>query len=204
MTTVGSSNCWSSLVSGVTKLAACVGRKCRKASARPSCPPPRCKNGKSMIKAGIAVHIVPLVDRALDLIGAVPRGEARDFVFGRRGVNGYTNWSFDKKELDARIAASTGKPLPPWTVHDLRRTFVTHVSEHDFAAPHVVEAIINHISGGKAGVAGVYNKALYLDERRKALEQWAAHVAALVAGKNKAPLLVCWSLSSPCNLAASR
>ena len=50
-------------------------------------------------------------------------------------------------------------------------------------APHVVEAVLNHISGHKAGVAGVYNRATYLPERRQALDLWGAHVAALVAGK---------------------
>jgi hypothetical protein len=40
-------------------------------------------------------------------------------------------------------------------------------------APHVVEAIVNHMSGlAKAGVAGVYNRALYLEDRRRALELW--------------------------------
>ena len=41
------------------------------------------------------------------------------------------------------------------------------------AAQHIVEAVVNHISGtAKAGVAGVYNRALYLDHRRKALNAW--------------------------------
>ena len=72
--------------------------------------------------------------------------------------------------------------MPGWTIHDLRRSFVTHVSEHGFAPPHVVEAIVNHISGAKAGVAGVYNRAAYLAEKRQALELWGAHCAALVGG----------------------
>ena len=47
-------------------------------------------------------------------------------------------------------------------------------------APHVVEAVVNHVSGSaKAGVAGVYNRALYLDERRKALTAWAEYVARI-------------------------
>jgi hypothetical protein len=38
----------------------------------------------------------------------------------------------------------------------------------------VVEAVVNHMSGlAKAGVAGVYNRALYLDDRRRALSLWA-------------------------------
>ena len=47
--------------------------------------------------------------------------------------------------------------------------------------PHVVEAIVNHISGHKAGVAGTYNKAIYRDERRQALVAWGRYVMELVA-----------------------
>jgi len=49
-------------------------------------------------------------------------------------------------------------------------------------APHVVEALLGHVSGHKAGPAGIYNKALYLDERRRALERWGAHLMELVEG----------------------
>jgi hypothetical protein len=52
--------------------------------------------------------------------------------------------------------------------------------------PHVVEAILNHVSGHRAGVAGVYNRARYAAEMRKALESWAEHVVALPAQKAKA------------------
>ena len=47
-------------------------------------------------------------------------------------------------------------------------------------APHIIEAVLNHISGTKGGVAGVYNRALHLDERQDALEAWAAHLMELV------------------------
>ena len=55
-----------------------------------------------------------------------------------------------------------------------KTTLTTSLAEQLGVAPHVVEAVVNHISGSaKAGVAGVYNRALYLDERRTALERWA-------------------------------
>src|SRR5262249_1640545 len=97
-------------------------------------------------------------------------------------------WSKAKAELDDRIAAARSKAgvtdqMPVWRLHDLRRSFVTHVNENGFAHPHIVEAIVNHVSGHLAGVAGIYNKALYLFERRQALEAWGAHVAALVHGR---------------------
>jgi hypothetical protein len=73
--------------------------------------------------------------------------------------------------------------MPEWVLHDLRRSFVTHMNERRFAPPHVIEAVVNHVSGHLAGVAGVYNKAQYLEERRGALRRWADHVAALVKGR---------------------
>ena len=47
--------------------------------------------------------------------------------------------------------------------------------------PHVIEAVLNHVSGHKAGVAGIYNRSTYAAEKRAALELWGAHVERLVA-----------------------
>src|SRR5262249_8600652 len=137
-------------------------------------------------KAGRA-HIIPLSGPALAIIGAIRRRKGRDLVFGQR-AGGFSGWSKGKAELDDRVADARKKggvapPMPAWRLHDLRRSFVTHVNECGFAQPHVVEAIVNHVSGHLAGVAGVYNKALYLAERRQALELWAEHVVGLVEGR---------------------
>jgi hypothetical protein len=59
--------------------------------------------------------------------------------------------------------------MPPWVLHDLRRSVATHMAELGIQ-PHIVEAVLNHMSGHKAGVAGVYNKATYAPEKRAALE----------------------------------
>jgi integrase len=72
------------------------------------------------------------------------------------------------------------QPLPedqlqPWVLHDLRRTGVTMMAEIG-VAPHVVEAVVNHVSGHKAGVAGIYNRATYASEKRAALQRWADHL----------------------------
>jgi integrase len=144
-------------------------------------PETRTKNGRA--------HIVPLSVEALTIIEDIPRREGRDLLFGR-GAGGFSGWSKAKAELDGRIAAAgtkvshrpSAKSIPSWTLHDLRRSFVTHINERKLAPPHVVEAIVNHVSGHLAGVAGVYNKALYLAERRQALELWGAHITALVEG----------------------
>ena len=56
---------------------------------------------------------------------------------------------------------------------------------HDDLAvpPHIVEAILNHITGHRAGVAGVYNRAIYAKEKAAVLAQWAEHLIAIVNGK---------------------
>ena len=73
--------------------------------------------------------------------------------------------------------------MAPFTLHDIRRSVVTHLHERGFAPPHVVEAIVNHVSGHQGGVAGVYNKAQYLPERRQALALWGAYVEAIAQGR---------------------
>ena len=57
---------------------------------------------------------------------------------------------------------------------------MTHVSQLGFAPPHVVEAIVNHVSGHRAGVAGIYNHATYATEGRQAMEAWARQLSDLV------------------------
>lgn len=90
--------------------------------------------------------------------------------------------------LHARITkALHGKTLKGWTPHDFRRSISTALHERFGVAPHVVEVLLGHIDGHKSGVAGVYNKALYLDERRDALERWGAHIMELVTGKPERP-----------------
>ena len=56
-------------------------------------------------------------------------------------------------------------------------------------APHIIEAILNHVGGHKAGIAGVYNRAVYEVPKRIALEKWAAHVEALVSGTREATVI---------------
>jgi hypothetical protein len=45
--------------------------------------------------------------------------------------------------------------------------------------PHIVEAVLNHVSGHKGGVSGVYNRAKYEGEMRRALQLWADHLTKL-------------------------
>ncbi|WP_229159127.1 tyrosine-type recombinase/integrase [Bradyrhizobium brasilense] len=130
-------------------------------------------------------HLLPLVPAALALLP--PRRDGRDFLFGDGPRcsgdlhRGFSGWSKSKAALDERIAAALGEPLPHWTVHDLRRSASTVMADRLGVLPHIVEAILNHVSGHRAGVAGVYNRARYAAEMREALQRWAQHVAALPA-----------------------
>jgi integrase len=133
-------------------------------------PAERTKNGRS--------HIIPLSDAAKAVLADYRQGE-RKFVFGRDDT-GFQGWSKAKEKIDARIAE--GKQLDHWTVHDLRRTVATRMAELG-VQPHIIEAVLNHVSGHKGGVAGIYNRATYDKEKREALNLWAEHVAALVEGR---------------------
>jgi integrase len=141
--------------------------------------------------------MVPLPQQAIDVIASVPaiKGEA-GLIFTTNGKTPISGFSKAKKNLDAEMAKIAGRPITPWRVHDLRRTCSTIMNESPDdgglgIAPHIVEAVLNHISGGaKAGVAGTYNKAKYLSEKRVSLQRWANHIEGVVAGRkaNVTPL----------------
>jgi integrase len=123
-------------------------------------------------------HVIPLADSARAILEARPRRADRDFIFGRREGRPFTGWSMCKGLLDARIKAN-GATVANWVPHDLRRSTATRMAEIG-VAPHIIEAVLNHVSGHKAGVAGVYNRATYEPEKRTALALWADHVLAVV------------------------
>ena len=112
-----------------------------------------------------------------------------DRLFGRGG-NGFGGWSKAKAALDQRIAKNRGaraEPLAPWCVHDIRRTVATRMADLG-VLPHVIEAVLNHVSGHKAGVAGVYNRASYEREMRAALVLWADRISSIV--ERRAPTII--------------
>lgn len=144
-------------------------------------------------------HKVPLVPSAAEVLKDLPRVDHCAFVFTHNGKTPLSGWSKFKKGLDEmalacrdqQIANAEAMNYPerldalrqafrePWILHDLRRTFVTGLNNLG-VMPHVVEATVNHTSGpSKAGVAGVYNAAMYMPERVIGLNLWAAHVAKL-------------------------
>ena len=132
-------------------------------------PAERAKNGNE--------HTVPLSDAALKILGELPRIKGKGFLFTTNGDTPFAGLSKAKRRLDTTSGVSK------WTLHDLRRTAATGMADKCGVQPHIIEAALNHISGdSKRGVAGIYNRARYTDEIRKALEAWARHVDDLVNG----------------------
>jgi integrase len=122
-------------------------------------PPARTKNKRQ--------HELPLSRQALAIIERQPRRNSSEFLFSDK--QGYKDWDTAKRKLDERIR------IAPWRLHDLRRTCATQLGELG-VQPHHIEAILNHYSGHRSGVAGVYQRAKYADEMRSALQRWADHV----------------------------
>ena len=129
-------------------------------------PKERSKNGRA--------HTLPLLPEMREIIEAVPHIVGRNQLFGTRG-GGFTAWSLGKKQLDARSG------VEDWTTHDIRRTVSTRMGDLGIL-PHVIEVILNHVSGHKAGDAGTYNRSLYANEVRSAFLRWHDYVRTLVDG----------------------
>ncbi len=72
-----------------------------------------------------------------------------------------------------------------WRLHDLRRTMATGLQRLGVRLE-VTEAVLNHVSGSRAGIVGVYQRHEWADEKRAALNAWGAHVAAIVEGREAA------------------
>jgi integrase len=125
-------------------------------------------------------HDVPLSLTAVMAIEAQPRRRERDLIFGE-GEGPFQGWSRAKATLDKRIAklAHENGNTGPWRMHDIRRTVATRMADLG-VQPHIVEAVLNHVSGHKAGVAGVYNRSVYGAEKRTALEVWTNHVLKIL------------------------
>lgn len=149
-------------------------------------PADRAKNGQT--------HVVPLSDLAVAEITAMltqPGQKApenwpkRGLVFTTNNKTAASGISKAKLRLDAaanEIAGEGGAKVSEWRLHDLRRTVATGLQKLGVRME-VTEAVLNHISGSKAGIVGIYQRHDWADERRAALDLWAAHVAGLIAPK---------------------
>lgn len=154
-------------------------------------PPDRAKNKKE--------HFVPLTSAVLNLVNSLPRiapeeGKKAIFLFTTTGKTAVSGFSKAKKAVDASMLEILRKAavederdpeavkLEPWTFHDIRRTVASGMAKLNVAV-HVVEAILNHKSGSIRGVAAVYNRYDYADEKRDALSAWSDYLARLATGK---------------------
>lgn len=148
-------------------------------------PADRAKNG--------VVHIVPLSDpvmQELNTIALSERWPKSGFVLTTTGRTSISGFSKAKKSLDAKVHELRQKgsgegaemeTLPAWRLHDLRRTVATGLQRLGIRFE-VTEAVLNHVSGAKAGVAGIYQRHDWKDEKRAALAAWAAHIDRLLQG----------------------
>jgi integrase len=124
-------------------------------------------------------HCLRLPVPALAILRQVQvKSRGRDQLFGARASVGFSGWDNAKIALDRRLGDQVG----PWQLRDIRRSVATGMADLGIA-PHIIEAVLNHYSGHRAGVAGVYNRARYDQEVTTALIRWSAHVMALVEGR---------------------
>lgn len=163
-----------------------------RATATWTIPANRAKNG--------VAHIVPLAPDAvaeLDRLALALHEKAKErepdatrwpkagFVLtttGRTPISGITK---AKAALDETVTkARKGEALPHWRIHDLRRTIATGFQRMGVRFE-VTEATLNHVSGAKGGVAGIYQRHDWKEEKRAALEAWARHIAMIVKPAEK-------------------
>jgi integrase len=142
-------------------------------------PPARTKNGEP--------HSIPIIGLAAEIIAGVPNVAGCDLLFGT-GVNGFSGWSTGWTALTDRIdevrKARGGEPMPHWTAHDLRRTVATRMADIG-VEPWIIEACLNHRSGHRGGIAGVYNKSRYEAGIRAAFARWDDELRSILGGERR-------------------
>lgn len=137
-------------------------------------PGERAKNGEP--------HTIPLNDLAIAELDRVAMGDCwprRGRVFPTSTGAGFTGYAKGKKKLDRLMAEDGGDPLPPWRLHDLRRTLATGFQRLGVRFE-VTEAVLNHMSGSRSGVAGIYQRHDWKHEKRDALQMWNRHISRVI------------------------
>ena len=125
-------------------------------------------------KNGVA-HIVPLSPQARAILRVCPQLDESALVFpGLRGpFSGFAK---------AKAALDRASGVKDWRLHDLRRTVATGLQRLGVRLE-VTEAVLNHVSGSRAGIVGVYQRHDWAEEKRAALNAWGEHVDAIVEGR---------------------
>ena len=116
-------------------------------------------------------HFVHLSDQARAVLSAIPNTGA--FVFTSNGKTPFSGFSKSKSRLDDLSGVTD------WRLHDIRRTVTSGIAQLGIA-PHIADKILNHQSGTISGVAAVYQRHEFLDERKTALDAWGNHVQSLL------------------------
>ena len=155
---------------------------------------------------------IPLSAPSRDLLRALLPDDASEAkrVLRERRANGglvlpgavatpFTGWAKAKRALDKAIVSARAKtaavgderpaPLVPFSIHDLRRTVATGLQRLGVRLE-VTEAVLNHVSGSRGGIAGVYQRHDWAAEKRAALDAWAAHVLTAAQGHTELPNVV--------------
>jgi len=136
-------------------------------------PSERVKNGHA--------HSLPITSSMAAIFDSVPHIAGRDHLFGERSATGFAGWVRAKQALDDRLTGKLENKSAAWSLHDIRRSVSTWMAEHG-VLPHVIEAILNHWTGHRSGVAGVYNRAQYAPMISSALNLWDDHLRSLLDG----------------------
>jgi integrase len=163
-------------------------KELHRSSAEWHLPAERSKNGVASL-----IALSPPMVAELDRIAGGDKWPRRGLVFTTTGETAVSGYSRAKARLDKQMltlareeAKEAGEDpnlveLEPWRLHDLRRTLATGMQRLGIRFE-VTEAILNHVSGSKAGVAGVYQRHDWRDEKRGALDAWADHLDRIVNG----------------------
>lgn len=149
-------------------------------------PPKRSKNGVAARQPLSNLAVVELDALALRL-GADDWLKS-GLVFSTTGETSVSGFSRAKTRLDKAVETLAEKqekmPPPAWRVHDLRRTLATGLQRLGVRFE-VTEAVLNHVSGAKSGVAGIYQRHDWAAEKAAALQAWAEHVSSLMTGADQ-------------------
>jgi integrase len=129
---------------------------------------------------------VPLSDAVLaelDRIAGSENWPSNGLLFTTTGKTPLSGFSRAKRHVDVLLVkllanAKEDRLVAPWRYHDLRRTFATGMQRLGVRFE-VTEALLNHISGSRAGVAGIYQRHDWKQEKRVALDAWGAHIYGL-------------------------
>ena len=128
--------------------------------------------------------MVPLNGLAVFELEALRRNTESGLIFSTTGNSPPSGWSKAKTRLDKAVSLEFGDTLiDAWRTHDLRRTVATNLQR--LGVRHeVTEAILNHVSGARGGIAGIYQRHNWASEKREALDRWGRAIEQLISGES--------------------